>query len=663
MHPLTRLHPVYRYLLLAGVAALCIYGFVVIAGAQHSPASLYSAWILSDGTAQIAISVPAGRIPETAELQAGAARIPLTVKMSSEPVTYWLVLDAGETMLNLYPAVSAAVRRFLDAEDGPAGILLVDSQIRLLEPTASHDELGTFLDTYIATAGQPACIADALRMLADRERSPGILWRVLLITGGKTPQTTCETTRLPELNAPVDVLTTNGGVDAALSDLAGRSGGVSLTADLRRIETRLNDIQTRWHQTIYWLTGALADTVPADLSVSVTFSDGRAETLRLNPVILPTATPTATGTATPAPTPTATPTVTETPLPTATETPTATATATTTMTATATATSTDVPTVTPAETATASATVTTTATATITSMPTATATDTPDITEEAAAVIPPPQQNTVSGNLTPLPGGGGSTLPITGSPLDNSLEIWLIVVTVLAVTGWLAAFALYFRIPRVIPMPQAAMPERSFYDSLEPRRPPNTPPAPALAAPVPPPPATLNTDTQPSEVANYSRRLTDPLLTNRQPSGYLQSTPPMDPGTRLIGQTDMERMMSRVATDTSIAWIRLESVSPPIDYQITLRGGVIGRAPDCEVHIPNDSTVLPYHARLQVSPDGHVTFINLDLDEPPYVNNRLVLQSQVLQPGDFILLTPRTRLVFMRGTPQRPQEKTQPWSD
>ncbi len=138
---------------------------------------------------------------------------------------------------------------------------------------------------------------------------------------------------------------------------------------------------------------------------SLTYLDDATCAYRLTPVVMPTATSTATSTptatATATPTATITPTATATETPTATITPTATATETPTATITPTATTTETPTatITPTATATETPTATITPTATATETPTATITPTATATETPTATITP----TETATATPTP--------------------------------------------------------------------------------------------------------------------------------------------------------------------------------------------------------------------------------------------------------------------
>ncbi len=52
--------------------------------------------------------------------------------------------------------------------------------------------------------------------------------------------------------------------------------------------------------------------------------------------------------------------------------------------------------------------------------------------------------------------------------------------------------------------------------------------------------------------------------------------------------------------------------------------------------------------------------VNLDDDNPPQVNGTPVVQSRLLQPGDLIVLSPRTRLRLHPAGPLT-GDATRPW--
>ncbi|MCU0512486.1 MAG: hypothetical protein MUE40_07930, partial [Anaerolineae bacterium] len=215
-------------------------------------ATLLAAWRAPDGRVELRLSVPAGAELTQAALLAGDAATPLQIEPAAA-APRWLLLDAGETLLALYPAVGAAVERWLEAGAAPAGLVLVDGQPRSLNVTAEPAAWRDFLATYSAGVGQPACFADALTPLSLPPA--GTLWRVLVIAGAHNTLPGCAVARLPAFPFPVDVLLVGATADPALIQLAEASGGRVLRADLRRLEPALNELQQRWQQPLVTLRG------------------------------------------------------------------------------------------------------------------------------------------------------------------------------------------------------------------------------------------------------------------------------------------------------------------------------------------------------------------------------------------------------------------------
>jgi hypothetical protein len=229
-----------------------------------------------------------------------------TLELEAAPVplanTQWIVLDASEEMVNLQTTVQGAVQRFLRNNATPTGLIFYNSAVDTLSPTDSASQIDSFLLEYTATAGEPACLADALTPITAATRQLDHSWRILVITAGDfSGQSNCATQTMPQMPAPVDVIAIADDIDESLQELVDSTGGTLIRANLRTVEARINEVRTQWGQPTYELRGVWSEDFDADepLDLTVTLANGTAETVSIRlqsynvPVpIEPTAEPT-----------------------------------------------------------------------------------------------------------------------------------------------------------------------------------------------------------------------------------------------------------------------------------------------------------------------------------------------------------------------------------
>lgn len=272
--------------------------------AQSSTVRLEFATRLDNGQAVLHVRVPRGQMVENPELVIDADEtVPLTIEPIALAATNWLVLDASSNMVNFDVAVQAAIQRFLRNSAVPTGVILFAEETDVLMPTEDDELVAAFLSEYSAAQGPAACLNDALLNIAEAERPLDRSWRILLVTGGQANQDNCATQDAPLLSAPVDIITLTTERDETLENLVTRNGGEILSANLRTIETRFNEIRTRWGQPTYQLSTNDLDTMPIRATINLMLSNGQAVTQSVrfgtyNLLLSASPTPPATATAT-----------------------------------------------------------------------------------------------------------------------------------------------------------------------------------------------------------------------------------------------------------------------------------------------------------------------------------------------------------------------------
>jgi len=270
---------------------------------------------------EIVVHVRGLDAPSTATLD----EISLRPEATPLPLTLWLVLDAGGGMVNVQPAVQDALRNLLPSSEARVALITYGRTVTFQPPTSQLSAIQSALSAYQATAQAPSCLADALNLIAETERSVTRAWRVLVVSGGDSVG--CETP-LPFVPAPVDVISYAAEPSEALQTWVTENNATLTRATLRTTQDVLRSIQASWSDPVYAVRGAAGRVVTEgtltlgefSLSVEPLAVAGTVLPPTLTPTITPTFTPTATATATDTPTPTPTPTATPTATPSATPT-------------------------------------------------------------------------------------------------------------------------------------------------------------------------------------------------------------------------------------------------------------------------------------------------------------------------------------------------------
>lgn len=229
------------------------------------------------------VRVPRGQTITEAALLNGGETLPLEIASVPLPQTQWVLVDSSDAMINLQSSVSAALDRFLRGSEQASGLIFFGSDLQILQPSEGNPEIADFLVRYTATAGEPACLAPALNMLNDTVRSYQRSWRILLITAGDFSQANdCPPDAMPSsLPAPIEIIAINDTIDPVLTDLVDANGGEILTANLRTVEARINEVRTLWGQPTYALQADVAQGWAAaqPLELQVSLSGGGEETV------------------------------------------------------------------------------------------------------------------------------------------------------------------------------------------------------------------------------------------------------------------------------------------------------------------------------------------------------------------------------------------------
>lgn len=227
------------------------------------------------------VRVLRGQTIESAELTQGDKTLTLETEPVPLPITQWIVIDASEEMVNLQAAVLQGVQRFLRNDTNQNGLITFNSRVNVLRPTDRVSQIDNFLADYTATADEPACIESALEQINEVERNLDRTWRILVITAADFSQESrCSNTTMPTLPAPVDIIAVTDEIPQKLNDLVNTSGGNILTANLRTVEARVNEVRTQWGQPSYALRAPLPDDWDSGdpMQLTVTLSNGTEET-------------------------------------------------------------------------------------------------------------------------------------------------------------------------------------------------------------------------------------------------------------------------------------------------------------------------------------------------------------------------------------------------
>lgn len=284
-------------------------GSGIIVDAQDATVRVELATRLTDGQAIVQVRVPRGQTIDTAELTPNAQdSLPMTVEPVALPVTQWLLVDASSEMVNLETATQTAMQRLLSSSSLRTGVIFFDDELRVLAPTENSEQIDAFVASYTATPDSDGCVADALTQVAEADRPLDRAWHILLVTSSVSSQADCTSQELPQMPAPVDVISLSMDSEETLDDLIARSGGSLVSANLRTLEARFNEIRIQWGQPIFQLQAEGLTSPPIRATLDLTLSNGQqvSEPVRFRTYNLivpetPTAAPTDTIAAAPSP--------------------------------------------------------------------------------------------------------------------------------------------------------------------------------------------------------------------------------------------------------------------------------------------------------------------------------------------------------------------------
>lgn len=607
---------------------------------------------------EVVVHVRTDEPPQSATID---ETIPLIVEPDALPMTYWLVLDASEAMLNVQPVIQQTLLDLVSISSGRVGIVTYNNTITYHPPTNQLNEISANIRAYQASAAQDRCLADALNVIANTERPVSRGWRVLVLSGGASQQDNCQEQILPDIEAPVDVISL-GETGADLRSLVQASGGSFSQVTLRSLPTALSDLWGTWQQQpVYALRGGALRVI----TQTTLMLDDREFMLSLAniagsvlpPTFTPTATytPSSTPTATMTPTPTITQTATHTPTPTITPTASATATPTASNTPTATATATDEPT--------ATATPTATSTPTATWTPTASATTTPSITPTSDAT-----QTPTSGPLAVLASSGtataeASTPPPTPDSSSPQNVLFLLLGAVLLL-GLGVAFGNWNAQRKE--QNEDHLLATNFYQSID------TPVSNPPPASDQPSPATIVSVVEGAETPKSRRLDTSPTEEHQE-----SDTPPLSKAniptpvvegdyqeplasrlifpdgedesmiiTRIMSPDTLQEIEARAQQLNGVGVLRLMVNDVIRDYVLTEEGVTIGRGNDCDIRILEDEIISRQHARIEVRDHDVAIIRRLSADNPIVVRGKLIVNDFELINNDVIYLSPKAKLVY-----------------
>ena len=116
---------------------------------------------------EVVVHVRADEPPQTSILD---NTIPLIVQPDALPMTYWLVLDASQSMLNIQPVIQQSLLNLADTTPARIGMVTYNNTVTFYPPTDQINEISNHIQAYQASAAQDTCLADALSEIAATER-------------------------------------------------------------------------------------------------------------------------------------------------------------------------------------------------------------------------------------------------------------------------------------------------------------------------------------------------------------------------------------------------------------------------------------------------------------------------------------------------------------
>lgn len=253
------------------------------------------------------------------------------------------------------------------------------------------------------------------------------------------------------------------------------------------------------------------------------------------------------------------------------------------------------------------------------------ATATPEISTISPTTTALAEATTVS-----IPIAEGTSIPVdipqTDLPSQNNeagndnVAILLIVGAVLVVIG---AVVLALALSRVRRTPIAETPvSLNFYQTLD----------------------TVENTTQNSDQSNLLSDDSDEPITKLHVDDDLDNLLV----TQVLGDERFQNMMAQSRSNMDIVgWIRLVSRENNRDFDLTMRGVVIGRSQECDIQITGDGAISRKHARLDVRANNQVTISRLSAVNPVLISGIQINNRHPLAPNDVIHLSDETRLIFI----------------
>lgn len=607
----------------------------VITQAQATDVFIEWAAQSDTNTVTVHVRVPRGQEIEVATIGDDATLSLLEAQPAPMNTTTWLVIDASATMLNFQSPVQTSLQRWLTSDstlrDGEVGLIAYNNDLQIAEPSRFQSQVDDFLAEYTVTANTVGCLGDALTTIAEREREVNRSVRILVITAEWSRQTTCTQSAVPDdLLAPIEmiILANEENTDDALIELAERGGTMPLFANVRLLDTRLDEIQAAWDNPTFRLDATFANPLPSNATITVNLSNGDAITQQVQFDIFvqpptPIASPTVPTATLIAPTETASPTTTIAP------------------------TSTDVP-----------------------DEPTATNMQAePTATDVPPTVTSTPQPETTEAAIASAPTEVTDTEAPSASDMDDNLPLLLLIGGTLFVIGIGFVVIAFTRLGNTANKTDSDPPKKddssSFYDTLD-------KPTDALRTPV--------VQVNPAKQGGVANEI-DQLITRMEDVEAIENANPIeqtgmvdmdtdllnqmktisDPDhptghpndsqaiiTQMLSDEQFRAMMNQSQDDEEVvAWLQVVSGDRKTSYDLTRRGAIVGRGKDCDIQITGDSAVSRQHVQFTVPEDFNITVSRLSANNPVVVGGVQVSNRHPLQPNDVVYLSDRTYIVFV----------------
>ncbi len=205
----------------------------------------------------------------------------LTINPDSLTIEHWLILDAGDSMVDSYPLIRDTILQNLDLliDNNRMGIMTVGDEQRQLDPTDDGDDIRAFLTDYRAMPFQDVCLTDTLESVLGLPRFADTALTVTLITG-QVDYPNCDA--VADSNHPIDVLVIGQQQESAFTEQVRQKGGQVRFVALLQASTILDDLLAS-ADTVYALTLALDNPIEsAILTLELESGASITETIRPN---------------------------------------------------------------------------------------------------------------------------------------------------------------------------------------------------------------------------------------------------------------------------------------------------------------------------------------------------------------------------------------------